>query len=323
MRLVLVLFAVFSQNLRAIESPLAPEVYAAVVRVMDAYLARTSSSASVCTGRLTLSSGVPVTTSDVSAATSVYFTPFDGGWISLYSGTVWQLVSFSETSVAVPSTTTTPFDIFAYNNSGTLALETVSWTNDTTRATALTTQDGVRVKSGAATRRYLGTGRTTGVSGQTEDSKSKRFLWNMCNRVPRKLLALSSTASWNYTTQTWRPANNDTTTGTTRVEYLVGLSRENVELEVSVGRVANPSFSHSSIGIGINSTTANSAELRGFNASARSPRASTFYHYPPAVGYSYAQWLEFAQANSTTTWYGTDSAAGSLLASGMLGKIWN
>jgi hypothetical protein len=40
-------------------------------------------------------------------------------------------------------TTGKPFDIFGYDNSGSLAIESLVWTNDTVRATALTLQDGI------------------------------------------------------------------------------------------------------------------------------------------------------------------------------------
>lgn len=110
-------------------------------------------SSQACNGRLTLTSGTPVTTSDVSNATAIYFTPFHGNKISLYNGSVWQLLSFSEISLALGTISSgTNYDVFAYNNSGTVALDSiVAWTNDTTRATALALQDGIYVKSGALT----------------------------------------------------------------------------------------------------------------------------------------------------------------------------
>src|SRR5665213_2163919 len=39
---------------------------------------------SICDGRLTLTSGVPVTTADVASATTVYFTPYKGNKIALF-----------------------------------------------------------------------------------------------------------------------------------------------------------------------------------------------------------------------------------------------
>ena len=40
-------------------------------------------------GRLTLTSGTPVTTNDVTAATTIYYTPYKGNAIQLYNGTNW------------------------------------------------------------------------------------------------------------------------------------------------------------------------------------------------------------------------------------------
>ena len=132
-----------------------------------------------CNGRLTLTSGTPVTTSDVTAATTLYFTPYKGDQVALYTDSTWTLYTLTERSIAIPATTDTNYDVFLYDNSGTLTLELVAWSDGTTRATALATQNGVYVKSGSADRRYLGTIRTTGVSGQCEDSETKRFVWKI------------------------------------------------------------------------------------------------------------------------------------------------
>ena len=59
------------------------------------------------------------------------------------------------------------------------------WTNDSTRATALTTQDGVLVKTGATDYRYIGTIRINGTGGQCEDTEIFRGVWNFYNRTIR------------------------------------------------------------------------------------------------------------------------------------------
>ncbi len=285
------------------------------------FLQRTSDSSMYCNGRLTLTSGTAVTSSNVTAATTVYFTPYNGDRISVYNGTYWDLLSFTEKSIAVPSTTTTPFDIFGYSNSGTLALEVVDWSNGTTRATALATQDGVLVKSGATTRRYLGTARTTSVSGQTEDSTSSRLVWNMCNRLPRKLLAQSGTDSWTYNTAAWRAVNANTTLGQTRVEYVIGVPREPVRLAVQSGS-ANHSSTSTAFpeGIGINSTTANSADLFAGMATTFTANAhNALYNSVPSTGYSYAQWIENSVASGTSTRYTSSANA---RQGGMVGEVW-
>ena len=92
----------------------------------------------ICQGRLTLTSGVPVTTSDVTGAGTIYFTPFRGNQIGIYDGTNDIVMTFSEISVALSGLTAGyVYDLFVYDNSGTLALDPpLVWTNSTTRATA-------------------------------------------------------------------------------------------------------------------------------------------------------------------------------------------
>jgi len=245
----------------------------------------------VSEGRLTLTSGTPVTTSDVTGASTIYFTPYKGNRISIYDGSRWQWYEFTEKAVSVPATTTTPFDIFIYDNAGTLTLETTDWTNDTTRATALTLQDGVYVKSGATTRRYLSTSRTTGVSGETEDSLSARFLWNYYNRVNRGLRVTDSN-SHTYATSTYRYWNNDSSN---KIEMVFGVLED-----VSFLAAVNSAFDVSADGVagvtafGFNTTGGftNEASLRNDND--RDIKAATICNVEPQLGYNYGAWLEFA-----------------------------
>jgi len=272
-------------------------------------------------GRLTLTSGTPVTTGDVTAATTVYFTPLDkGNRIALYDGSSdWDVLSFAEKSVAVPATTVTPFDIFAYNNAGTVALEALSWTNDTTRATALTLQDGVYVKTGATTRRYLGTGRTTSVSGQTEDSATKRFLVNFYNPEPRLLFKADPTNTWTWDGIGWRYVHNDSTN---RVEIVSPLGATLVSLEAYLV-VAHSANGVCLTGIGEDSAvtidpstlvelfqwTTNTAGMFVGLASSLKKYAS--------IGYHYYSWLE--RTNSATATFA--SLATGLRQSGITGVI--
>lgn len=62
--------------------------------------------------------------------------------------------------------------------------EHAAWTDDTTRATAVTLQDGRYCKSGDKTRLLLGTFSTTSAT-TTEDSDRNRHLSNVYNRVTR------------------------------------------------------------------------------------------------------------------------------------------
>ena len=271
---------------------------------------------SICQGRLTLTSGTAITTSDVTAATTLYFTPYQGNRIAVYDGTTWKIYSLTEKSLSLSGlAANTNFDIFIYDNAGTLTLEALAWTNGTTRATALASQDGIYVKSGATTRRYLGTIRTTGTIGQCEDSAAKRFLWNAYNRVPRALSITDTTNSWTYTTATWRSANSSTAN---RVEMVIGLS----ENPVSARTVALVSNSGAAVlisvasGIGIDSTSVNSATVMGTQVAVvesatgnfgTGTQAHSVYRGYPGIGYHYLQWLEISEATGTTTWYGDNN----------------
>ena len=148
--------------------------------------------------RLTLSSNDPVPDADITAATTVYLTPYKGNGIALYDGSTWSVLTSAQVSIAVPSTTDTMYDVFAYDVSGTLTLEAVAWTNDTTRATAIVKQDGVWVKSGTPARRLVGCFRTTGTSGQCESSLKTRFIANVDNIVPLDMFFASDTETVAY-----------------------------------------------------------------------------------------------------------------------------
>lgn len=255
-----------------------------------------SGNVSLCEGRLTLATGVPVTTTDQTAKTTVYFTPYKGNRISLYDGSSgWDTLEFTEKSVAVPATTTTPFDVFAYNNGGTVALEALSWSNDTTRATALAYQDGIEVKTGATTRRYLGTCRTTGVSGQTEDSQANRLVWNRYNQVLR-MLKKTDSSSHDYNTAAWRAWNND---ATILYSFMVGILEDALNAELvselirDAGTDGYPSTQIYLNGSGIGNNTVLSISdpetIRHANAAIGYPRA----------GYNYVNVYEYAFAGAT------------------------
>ena len=172
----------------------------------------------VANGRLTLESGTPVTLdagitidthADMVNKATIYFTPYQGNRISLYDGANWNLHAFSELTLPLGTLVTDKnYDVFVYNNAGTLTLEmSAAWTSDIARADALTLQDGIYVKSGATTRRYVGTFRTTSTT-TTEDSLVKRFLWNYYNRRPRDMYKTDNTVH-TYNDTPFRPWNND------------------------------------------------------------------------------------------------------------------
>lgn len=267
--------------------------------------------------RLTLTTALPVTTADVTAATTIYFTPFIGNKIALYSGSAWVMLSSAEVSLALGTLVdATNYDVFAYSNSGTLTLEALAWTNDTTRATALVRQDGVWCKTGVLTRRYVGTFRTTSTT-TTEDSVSKRFLWNVSNRRRRRMFYQDSTANWTYSTQTWRQTRNQSAA---KVEFVVGLSEDPIScivkykfLNGTAGVTVQGSAAMDSITGPSGDQTFGTSIVIVANQYIGGAFDQTFD--PPAVGYHYIAQLELAEAVGTTTWLGATH-------NGLFAEVW-
>lgn len=277
-------------------------------------LDRTLDVAAICSGRLTLTAGTAVTTSDVTGATTVYFTPVRGAKVSLYDGAAWRLFNFSELSVALGTLSSgANYDVFIYNNGGTPALElSAAWSSDTARNQAISLQDGVYVKTATPTRRYLGTFRTTSTT-TTEDSAFQRFLWNHYNQVARILYKAEATASWSYATNSWRSANNSSAN---RVHVLIGIAGPSVDLKVSTAAWSQTAVSSGmSNGIGEDSTNTVHASTMGRYVGANIGTNAVYFNaysmlqvHPP-LGYHYYQWLETALNGALTTAYGTPHSA--------------
>jgi hypothetical protein len=70
------------------------------------WITHNSVSSGVCEERLTLASATPFMASDVSAATSIYFTPYRGNQASIYDGAAWRPLAFTEKGVKVTDTQT-------------------------------------------------------------------------------------------------------------------------------------------------------------------------------------------------------------------------
>lgn len=316
--------------------------------------------------RLSLTSNTPVTTSDVSAAGTLYLTPYNGNQIALYNGSTWDLLTTGQISITPTSSLHRLVDVFVYNNSGTAALELNPWdsggqttasitaataaapvvvtsnshglsngnfvfidganntvatdsargingkcwkvanatTNTfelegsdgsslsastsgtfykvpTARTDALAYQNGILVKSGTPTRRYVGTIMTV-ASAQTEDSVSRRLVYNYYNRIPRSVACRDTTSSWTWASpasNTVRCTNRNSTAGVGRVEVVNGIQEQPATL-ITSGPINNATNNRNvSIGIGINSCIVNSAENLG------PMRFGTNYHITTASGY--------------------------------------
>lgn len=258
-------------------------------------------------GRLTLTSNVPITSTDVTAATTVYFTPYGGRVIELFNGAFWQLYTFSQIALSISGfAANTNFDVWARPvGSNNIAVDTTAWSSDTTRAVALTTLNGIDVKSTDFTRRLIGTFRTTGSVGQTEDSVAKRFVSNpIYSSVPRVMNVNDATATWNYSTAAWRQVN----ASTANQLDMVCCSARPVQV-ISTGQVTSTAAVNCAIGVGIDSVPAASAALNSLSPSVTAAGTSVnlwaYYAGTPGAGRHFITWIEYGGGSGTQTWLGT------------------
>lgn len=179
-------------------------------------------------GRLTLTSGTPVLSSDVIGATAVIYTPYIDNNIPIYNGSSVVANAFSEMTLtlAAQHAADTLYDVFVFNNSGVLTLVTgPAWANNTagscSRGTGAGTTQLTRInghwfnavsitgaRNGASTfniaanlATYLGTIYIDHTAGQvtchvTFGQNRKWGVWNAFNRVPVILKSGSSGGNW-------------------------------------------------------------------------------------------------------------------------------
>jgi hypothetical protein len=274
--------------------------------------------------RLSGVTATPVMTADSTTLGTIFLCQYKGNHLSLFDGTNWQdCAPATEISLAVTGRTTDlPFDIFAFLSSGIVTLEFLNWTNATTRATTLVRLDGVLVKSGDSTRRYVGSCRPRSATTyhwvrNGDDLPVKFDLYNSDNLVEFGFMLRALTNTWAYTIATWRQAQ---ASANYQIDVMVGIQEGwfNADLIVS-SRNATISIPRH-VGIGFDSTTA----ISGFSASTANTVASiesdqnARIAHMPTVGRHFYAWLEISTATGTCTWIGDDGAL--RLQSGMAGS---
>lgn len=287
----------------------------------------------VCDGRLSLTTGVPVTTGDVTAAATLYWVPYKGNTIALYSGARWITFQQAQLSIAAPAAATTVYDAFMDYNAGVPALLLAAWNSATARhaagiyATVLPTQDGVFVQSTdgtvvAPTKRYLGTVRTVSAS-QFNDSLTLRHVWNYYHRVARDMRRFESTASWTYNLSTLRQVN---ASAANQLDFVIGVSEDQVW--ASIQGAANNATGAIAVfnSIGLDSTTAIAAGTNGGNNYIQVGNTpvclSADWTGYPGVGRHILTWLERVEvAGAASTLYGDNQPAGFGEHHGIIGGL--
>lgn len=248
-----------------------------------------------CHVRVSLSSTQPVTTGNVSG-TKLYCHPRNGNRASTWNGSSWAENSLSAVlSASVPASSNIPFDLTLHKSGTTLKLSTTVWASSATRATPVRYQDGVAILSGT-TKRLLASGYVS-ASGHCVLNSTKLNLVNVYNRMPYKLVATDPTNSWTSSNDSFHPWHSGTDN---RVHFVVPLPDE---YEVDAEFLATGTGDTAgSIGIGIDSTSVDSSDIRtdGNSVSSEYVNMTARYAAYQAVGKHYLQPLEKASPLSTS-----------------------
>ncbi len=267
----------------------------------------------VCGGRLAAATTSPIAGFDITESDYVYFSPYLSNNVSLYVQDYgWRIYKFTELSLDITTIADGKnFDVFLYNDNGTLKLTYIEWSTDLIRATLLAWQDGVLVKINDPTYRYLGTCRTS-AAGKVADTRLKRFIWNYYNQSPRSFRVYDNTNSWTYNVRAWRMWNNSSAN---RAQFVVGIRNAYCHLTFSASGTIATASNWYGVGIGLDSESdphSDSAWVgnNGTNANALSSSLSEF----PAEGFHYLQLLEYGGNSVNATFYGYQTSGALVVA---------
>ncbi len=142
---------------------------------------------------------------------TIYFTPYIGGKISLYDGTRWLPHDFTEVSVAVPSTIFRAFDVFVFDNSGTITIETQNWSENTAAITAASNATPIVITSVA---HGLADGDFVGIRSIVGNTAANDLIWEVANKADDTFELLGSSGNGAYISGgTWYECSGQTNSG--------------------------------------------------------------------------------------------------------------
>jgi hypothetical protein len=284
-------------------------------------------------GYLTPVSNTPIITTDSTAATTIYYTPYIGVLVPLYNGSSFvptSIVSELQYTLTSNLVANNIYDCYVFSLLGVPTLGTgPSWSAGTSgsitagscaRGTgaggaAISRVQGIWTNTASMTIRY-GNGTTTTVvdankatyvgsifidssNGQvscyrTYGPSRKWGIWNAYNRAPVYLKAGPS-SNWNYGNPTVREAGGLTTN---IVTLFSGLAEDTCDVRI----VESADFAGTSgaIGIGYNSTTAFAGQQGVWNFAVGTFRTVQYGSFlgPPALGINVVAGLESISSGS-------------------------
>jgi hypothetical protein len=281
--------------------------------------------------RLSLTSGVALTESDVTAATTIYYgiTSLD-----IYDGTnfVPTFIS-SELSLALDSNSGHAgyhqsgknYFLGVINDAGTRRLvSSVAWATDTTTGTGagtceteiflgrLVNKVSMTVRFGsvsgntvsvAARQMTIVGGFRASADGQVTDSYAKRFLSNIYNAELRPLRVQDATATWSYASATIRQANGSTANQLAWFHCVSGRMLQ----AYSTGRSESVQFAGNYIGLDSTTVAATGSIYAGAGAVQYQPLIAELKTLA-GIGYHFAAWLENSPTAASVTFTGASTS---------------
>jgi hypothetical protein len=254
-------------------------------------------------GRLTLTLGTPVMSSNVTNSSAIYYVSHTHGSVPVYDGTSWSLVDIgagltnATADVAInpaPVAVNSIYDLFVWNSAGSPRLSRGPlWTSSSARSLGLARVNGIwtnasAISNGPLTNRgtWVGTILSNGAalidwvrgSNAAGGGTASLNLWNANNRVDVKTVVGDTTASWTYNSAVWRSANNSAANS---VKLVVGGNDEDIEARYSVASQDSASIGTIPLaGVGVDSTSA----MSGYVQPGGSRSAGTAQVYGTATG---------------------------------------
>lgn len=238
-------------------------------------------------GRLTLTTAIPIISSNVSNTATVYYTPFLHRFVPLWNGVNWSMhdiggeLSYSineSTYSPAAATAAIPYDLFVWDDNGTYRLtKGPAWSSVSARGTgAGTTQltrlngmfvNTVAITNGPAANRglYVGTIYSNvsalmsmncfsiDCNGSAASNRCEVNVWNYYNRTDLVATVYDSTASWTYGTATVRQQNAQ---GNAGWDVVAGRAEDDIEVTANHYFTCGSASVNHDIGVGIDSTTA-------------------------------------------------------------------
>jgi len=286
-------------------------------------------------GRLTLSSNTPVMTADVTAASTVYYTPYNGPYVPVYNGTIWVMQAFTQLSLALDSSSGHTgyqqsgklFDLFVFLNSGTLALGTgPAWSSSTVRGTGAgttelqrknnvytnansialkvdTTASQVTISVNQAT--YVGTMYAT-ANGQTGialkpaaaagGTNNILGLWNAYNQTLIHAISSDNTSSWTWNSSTPHAMNASTSN---RISWTDGLQTSFIKAFAA----NTPDFNGNTfiqVGTALNATNSIGLNPGSLNTGVTICKIQGSDTYYPQLGFNFIQATELVGSGTAT-----------------------